>query len=427
MAPLSPYAATPNALGKAACAFLLDRRGWTIRHVEHLDFIEKDFLRRRVTVDIRLPSRGGSLGKVSGKTLYVVPAVVLRKDTPVTELDLRDESGASLPLLTRAENGAISAEAAVATARRLAGRRLPEDVVKRLRSIAQDRPAAAKTAYRSTSAAGTRAARRILAHPSGPSFDRFLVRMIDNSVVWLPLLGAPGQRRIVKLGYAEPRGLPDPAPQVRFGIRPLEFVVDSPYLPDTGTYHLQILNPPGIEALNVRLEGELEQREGELPQYKIEPTRRGAHIYLDGYRGGEAETVVAFELRIARGNFLTPAAIACVLIAALLGAFALFSTELSHHRDVSGPLLLVVPALLLIFSQRREHDLATIMLSGVRTLVFTSGVLAAMAALVLAGPQPLFDQHAWWSGLAVAATVLALFVVGIWVLAGKSVRPQAET
>jgi hypothetical protein len=443
----SPYAASPRQIGKAARAFLLDPDGWTSRHVEHFDFVDDVFLRRRLTVDLQLPERGGSLGRLDSERLYMVPAVVLRKDRPVSELDLCNEAGRSLPLLTRAENAAISGEAVVSAAEKLAGGQIPKQFAARIRAVAANRPHAARQAYEQHASSASEAAlRRILAHPQGPALDRFINRMIDHSVVWVPLRGRPGQRRLVKLSYVEPPEELQYKLSVRFGLRPASMWILTPSIPESGSYHLQVLCPQGVEVYDLEPVGRSVVRPGEQREYDAKPTPRGAHIYINSIRG-EGEFAISLSLRIKRALYIGTATLASAFIALLLAGLALCTTQLAADPEALVPILLVAPALLVVFAIRREHPMVTTMLSGIRLLVLAAGVLPVLSALNVAGlrtirlphigqiaciPLPHVGQvalslHAWWTVWASIAATIALYLVGVWLHAGKSVRLGAET
>lgn len=135
-----------SGIGDAAASFLTSTGGWTSRHVEHFEFIDETSARRRVTVDLRLSK--ASTVAVGQASVYFVPVAVIAKEDPVDHVDLRDEGGAALPLLTRQENAALS-EAAICTAARLmAGQAIGDEVEKRLRRIAWELPAVAGEADR---------------------------------------------------------------------------------------------------------------------------------------------------------------------------------------------------------------------------------------------------------------------------------------
>ncbi len=428
----------PRRVGGAAARFVLAERGWTSRHVEHVEVLDEVFARRRLTVDLTLPPvRGGSVCDLGeGEELFVMPVALMRKDRPVTDIDLVDEEGRSLPLLTRAENAAITAEALIAAARLMVRPfRLGDDLADRLRRVALADPDTADEAYReapTTSAAQARA-RRLAQHSSFERFDTFALRAIAHSVIWVALRGRRGDRRIVKLVYEEP--VNERARQrrtrlaLRFGLESLDVWLFTPHIPDAGSYHLSVSNPAGLDLRRLELLAALVPREGERFDYYVERAVRGGHIYVAGARA-VGEGAVAMSLRVTRRGFVTQSLLAAALITALLVVFAACSTALATKQpEVAGAVLLVVPALLVLFAVRpHEHALTTSLLSGVRFVVLLTGLIDAAAALVLAGFTPWdLDAHAWWVVFAISSGLCSALIFAVWWRCGRSVRREVQT
>jgi hypothetical protein len=408
-------------IGTAAAAFLTSGRGWTSRHVEHFELLDETSARRRLTVDLRL-SEASTVA--AGETnIYFVPVAVIAKDEPVDHVDLRDEDGGALPLLTRQENAALSEAAICVAARQMAGMPLGDEVQERLHRIAWESPTSAGQADRQPprTQVGREVTRRLVQHEFGPRFARFVARLVEHSVLWVPLDSSGGITRIVKLTYETPV-----APAIRFVSTAL--ILEQPHVPDSGSYHLQVTAPPGLETRSLRLEAERAiKRPDQRRVTYLARTSRGAHLYLEGVRL-EKRARVTFTLRLSRSGFLSSAMVASVFIVLLLAAFAACSTSLSRDPEVSVAILVVVPALLVAFAVREEHALARSLLRGARYLLVFSGLLAVGAALALAGFRPFgLDLHAWWLILALLAGLDALGLLMMWLAAGRAIRRAVET
>lgn len=89
-----------------ACAELIaDPKGWINRRVETIEMLTQEETRRRVSVDFTLSQQ--QRHELVTRHGLVVPISVLSK-YPRRNFDLRNEGGASVPVLGRADNGALA-------------------------------------------------------------------------------------------------------------------------------------------------------------------------------------------------------------------------------------------------------------------------------------------------------------------------------
>lgn len=96
-------------LGLLVLSLFLRWPEWVHRRVETVSFVSPDTNRRRVTIDFSLPDYTDEGFETDGDpTVCLTPLTLLRK-RPLTNFDFCDESGASLPLVTKQRNGALSA------------------------------------------------------------------------------------------------------------------------------------------------------------------------------------------------------------------------------------------------------------------------------------------------------------------------------
>jgi hypothetical protein len=466
----APQFARPSLedIGRLGARYLTGARPLVRRHVETVEMVNETAARRRLTIDLVLPGDpAASLPWQDGARLFYVPAAVLRKAPATSNMDLRDENGRSLPVLNRDENGTITARAlrdalaAVVVVPPETAERARELLDALVRETERDRQAAYVA-----SAMGL----ALALHTGDPADDVRLAEFYDvlrdvagNSVMWVGLVGFPGERRIIKLGYditfAQPKlwrrrsgykmvpldvvgtsgslryEVYDPGDGNERGVlRRLwariattvgwaawDITVDSPYLRNTESYHLEFEAPPGVEVRAIRLKAELVDDAGRRVHPECEDGERDrAHLYFSGRRvkrTGPAE----ISLRVGRRGYLTYSAISAVVIATMLWALAhVVDHGAAVHRDVSAATLLLVPTLLAVFVTRPdEHTLASRLLGGVRAGLFACGLLSAAAAAALIGLRP----GSWttigqtWHHYAVAATAIAAVLVVSWVLA----------
>src|SRR5215208_679531 len=102
--PDEALAAAASAAAAKTALLLAEEERWVHRRVETIELLDARELRRRTSVDFTLP-RFPALGQAVGGVEYV-PLSLVRKGV-LTAFDLRDEAGASLPLLNRRQGAEI--------------------------------------------------------------------------------------------------------------------------------------------------------------------------------------------------------------------------------------------------------------------------------------------------------------------------------
>jgi hypothetical protein len=88
-------------LGRVGAFYLLHEPQWVHRRVETAEMLDELMARRRLTVDLSLPSDDQAVcGQAGGLCIFYVPLMRLRKHPPIRGIDVRGESGDALALLT---------------------------------------------------------------------------------------------------------------------------------------------------------------------------------------------------------------------------------------------------------------------------------------------------------------------------------------
>ena len=116
---------------------------WVHRRIERVSFLDDRAIRRQVSLDFELPDHAPA-SDLGESDHYLVPLALLRK-TPLVGFDLRDESGASVPVLTRHQNGDVAWSVLVAYAEAITidirdDDPLPEGLLDDLRTITTTPP-----------------------------------------------------------------------------------------------------------------------------------------------------------------------------------------------------------------------------------------------------------------------------------------------
>jgi hypothetical protein len=483
----APDEASPleRSAEESARLLLLDTQRWIHRRVERVQYTDSELLRWQFSVDFTIPE--GVPGIDHGKEqprVYFVPIALMRKWPPLMSLDVRDEVGAPVPLLTSEKNRRVDAAA-------LAGLLPVGSLGDALRDTARD-IALATTIVEARAHIETLGETVRLAVPelSVAAADEWLrvvgvaASLAWNSLLWARVKCVPGERRIVKVGFETLA--PASAPWWRrliptSGLAGEWLRLDLHNLGERGSYHLEFIPPLGTDVLEARLwlRDPLERRaerpsvrhpirrwkwwqsrrkrwraekysgrarklrfvrsihrsieEGPLPDRRTPYSRNllsRAHFYV-GDSAGEGGRA---HIRLGpsrRDFFLSGALFAAGLTTGLLW-FAYASAERlteSKHEGPTVTVMLLLPAVLsYLFTQPLPHPVARRMIVGVRIMTRTVTLLPAAAALVMLGltkakghGNPDVDLiETWWLGMALTASVLT----AILALAAK-VLPRA--
>jgi hypothetical protein len=412
-----------QARGKA----LATMRHWIVRRVESVHLQDAATATRSLTVDYIVP-RG-----LAGGAPDHLPLVLLRKLPPVMNLDLLDQHGSSLPLLTRRENAVLSA-AALRSALLFVAGSAADAHLDQCDLIAFSSPADAARevgrlalAVRALPAADNEEAR----YTRALRVRRLMLvakAMAGNSLIWIPNDDPPATRKIVKFAYDGQIERLSSLP-VRFGVffgfRSLHVGFATPHLRACQSYHFECQLPEGLEMHGEHLAADI--REDQNPEATREPeffkaAGRDLHLYVNlrGTHTTECD-LVSFKVRPGRRGLLSFALIAATLIAGMLwtGVSLQDRLEADTASQALPPVLLLVPVILLALIIRPdEHPFSALLLAGTRYLVLGSGVVATTAAGALgfvAEPAESSTLLTVWFSSAVLATMIATTLLIGWI------------
>jgi hypothetical protein len=461
--------------GRGGYFFLTDSSNYLKRHVETLQIKSASFARRRLTIDVQLPSDGdlGQLG-AEGEYEFWIPVTFLAKRPPRSNIDLRDDRDRVVPLLTRRENNEITRAAVTAAAREL----LPAEPSQLLQALlcelvtcdgiaSEVALVLAKEALRAEGAA--------LSSEKALAFVESLRVLSGNYAAWVAFHGRLGERRVIKFHYdvefdrqrvlrqrratksyvvyarrseeihtldVEEIGDKNPYSPIRrlaaraasaTGLGAVNVGIESPYIVGSDSYHLQVESPPGLETRDIDLFATVDE-EGDADSWKRD---HGAHLYVNRARLAEEGAGIALlTLRIGRRGFMTLAWLSAVLSAAILWLFDLTAGGHIESPEATAAVLLFGPALLAALVVRPgEHPVATKLFSGIRLLVALNGVLVVGAAAAVAGvtPEGWSVEHLWFVSAILATASAAIVTLG-WVFSWdttyklvKGLRRQLST
>lgn len=459
-------------IGKVGAKVIGPELTWLRRHVETVTLQTLTSARRQLTIDVDLPVElDSSFAWRDGERMCYLPVALLLKHPPSSNLDMLDEQGRSLPVLNRLENAEITHAAMMSVLADMYGQELADDVQPFVREaiFAVDRDSAKVHVMFAIT-------RMIESHPGAQTHPdwkwlaRFLVTLSAHSLNWLGLAGLPGERRVVKFVYDILVDIPKPFRRRARWVgraaraegergRYIVYYVDwdpgdgyphgfltrmvkrfvtvmggsayhvpiqTPYIRNTPSYHLQVNAPEGLETRRVELLARLNKADGKPAEPVDATTPDCAHLYFSEARVTRMGTAIV-SVRVGRRGLLSYAVIACIVIATMLWEFAAHSATISGSTEkaAAAAILLLVPTLMLVFAIRPgEHLLATKMLSGVRAVLALQGLLCVAAAGALVGIDPFHETvHTLWRWAAEVATIAGVLLAACWAFSFSILEP----
>lgn len=370
-----PSADAPNwsVAGASFARMLLSWREWVHRRVEVINFVDQTVARRTVSVDFTIPNVTPPM-RSGDQELLVVPVTRLRKRT-LTNFDLVDESGRSVPMFTRPQRKRLATEALFLTVYGEIADAAPLADMKALcRSIATSSPGKCDDELNKLYQMGV----------DHDGVSGKLARTLAVSFFVTVLLPAsPGTRRVLTFSYDELVGDPDPGRLTEFArgaawqAKPVWFPIEG--MSDVSSYHLEIQAPAGLWIVHREM-----FVSDQPPQLRSGPYTRARFYYEPTH---ESEGLATIHLRPQTSTVLRAAAsvswLACLL---LLGVFFVLWWGGFRDNDTNAPaLLLFLPAAVSVLLVRSgEHAMTTDMLWFVRLLTLVPSALAFLGGAIFA-------------------------------------------
>jgi len=465
--------AATNLRTLAPVGLELWRRGgdWVDRRVETIELLDVRTIRIRLSIDFRIPQElPGSIHR-GGRQTFFLPLTVLPRRTSLAYFDVKDENGASLPLLTRQENARLTGGILVAAAKRALANGAPTGSNLKLDPGLNTYLATIPTLTRVEGQALLKA----VLDPDDPiaypvkevghivlgdeDFRDLLGLCASYSFIHVPLVAAAGERRIVKIGLMSPwDSTTTRRHSERWSVRRrLERIstwlgwraetrwVVIPRAGNAQSFHVQISAPERVEfteaGMHTDRPADLVKPEASrapaLPdladedpndsvgyQQFVGGVRQRKHLYVSPavtHRAGH----VWVRLRVVRHGFLRAALAIAWLVTLLLILFASHANDVVGDSQTSAALLLIVPALIAGFLiAPGEHDMTRHLLRGPRLITASVGLMALMAtAAMLILPDSSRNEHTataaliWtWRGEAAIAAFLGILLTVSYLL-----------
>jgi hypothetical protein len=210
-----PSFAIDTRHARAGGYYLGNSHGLIHRHTERVSLGADESAKWELKIDLALPlDPEARCGTHNGECLFLFPLAFLKKAEGHTGFGARDETGASIPLPTRATCDWVSARAAAGAANRIEQqlrreaapdrrwRALPrEDLVYILQCVASMRPYdAAIVLDQLLHALDKEVAKAWRVEGLGlGGLEQDLKMLVEHWMLWVPLRGVPGERRQISL------------------------------------------------------------------------------------------------------------------------------------------------------------------------------------------------------------------------------------
>ncbi|MGN6201991.1 MAG: PKD domain-containing protein [Solirubrobacterales bacterium] len=369
-----PQDLLPAESVKAYGELLENLPDWVHRRVESIEILDEEMVRRRVSIDFtpRLPRWEDERGAPDVKC---APIALLAKRV-LSRFDLRDESGASVPLATSEENAAFATAYMLEIAGDVLGGDLPPELRRLCWTIARGEPSEANAAIADIASELPGAASQALR--ANKRFRAATSTFAENFAVLVDVENSK-RRRVLKLAYDQLMELDGLTWRQKLGLAPVLMKFRIPELGDAGSRHLEFVRVEGLDILSAQLVWQ----EPDGPIQGVEGIRRGgdAHVRINRKRQGTT-ALTGVRVRASKSSLLLRGPwIAALSAGALTAAWFALPGIAGDSSGGAPSILLAVPAFFGVYlGTRQPHPLEAALLLGARTLVYISGFLAFLGA-----------------------------------------------
>jgi hypothetical protein len=418
-------------MAQVTLALLQRPERWIHRRVERVRFIDRQTVHRTVSVDFTLPAGIPPIGSFRGQDVYVAPLFLLGKEHPhpfrsqgggllnrmlirlgelpgdplpaslYSDVNLIDQTGARLPLITRRESARLASVILGEAARQSAGQHpIPDPLFKHILEIVTSdkhgRQVALDRVLKGSLDPYANVLRR-LRKGNFPELAHMLARY--SLIVNLFTHGPPG-RCLRKLSYTEPLDGGRSKSPGRFrrsiGWKSEHLVVPVNEIGSGSSHHIEIDVPEDLQINAVDLAGmsyslagkpssELMTHERDYSIHQVGKASSGS-IYISEPTFPRRVGEVSVKMRVRRTGFLLSALVASLITTGVLGALALAAPAIVDANKSEGTVaaLLLLPSLLAAYIVRPgEHVITSRMLRWVRFALVGNAALPFAAILFL--------------------------------------------
>lgn len=407
-------------VGKAGAALLRSEDQWIHRRVERIRLGDLVLLERCISLDFTIPESSPEIGFTpDGESQTFLPVSVLQKRPPVMTLDIKDENGRSVPLLTSAQTSRADTAVLIESAKHVLGvDKLPKKLRRDIAGISfWNVPAALVFRRRLLVATAGRSRDALYRNKlnSNTEFVELATQLTTTSILWIPVERVPGARRIFKLVYGVPLSQDLWGPGNRFlqaiGWADRSYWFELAHMGASVNYHLHFDSAPymGITEANI---GAAHRSSSVLPGPDPKPQimPEHAHLYLPEQRSGVGGFAWV-TLKFRRTGEVTGALLGAIGVAALMGGMNAISDAAleESNKALTVAVLLVAPVIVVAYLAGPVRKLGDReVLPGIRHVLNATVALPIIAAFFAIGASEKVTQKAW-----LVLLILAVLLVGV--------------
>jgi hypothetical protein len=404
-------------LAGLACTDLIAYpKTWIRRRVETVEMLSHEETRRRVSVDFALPEETWSALRVEDGV--VVPISVLTK-APRKKFDLRDESGRSIPVLGREQNGDLAHTALISAALDALPEDVSDDVIQMiaadLRQVVFAPPEQAADAVSFMAGSAEAGDPWRLAIQEDPTCQALLDILWANYVLFAVLEPGGPTRRVLKFSYADDFDLTPPTEGLRQRFRPGElsrglretdhkyFVVECGGAARAASFHAEVALPEELKVVF----GTLFDFEAGEPLGQDEWNVNRLSVYASTEVSADAVPGIYLVVAAERAGRPVQAAVTSVVVAVLLWMGVLSGLDAKNPGAAVSTLLAGAALFTGWAAAQGEHRLIRVVFAASRRWLGAVAVVALLASACLAMEFPSVHPLAVWWGCAVVSSVAA--------------------
>lgn len=416
---------TVTNMATVTLPLFLEPSRWIHRRVEHVSFLDRQTIRRQVSVDFTLPAGVAPVGSFEDRPVYIAPLFLLTRDHPrpwregrkwhrwtpkrdkypkrlpmslFSNLTLLDEEGRRLPLTTRQQSARLANAMLQNAASEAIDGPLTEDLRAEIAAIAfgtrHDRQKTLEKLLKLPldDADTDRASLR----------DAFFPELACTLATHLPIVclftgGAPG-RSIIKIAYDEPLDEESLATRGRvwrgIGWKSEYLSVRVNEIGAAASHHIEVEIPDELQVNSVALTGKqyisanrpwgtLKIKEKKYFICQVGSASNG-NVYLSELPSERRMGRVSVKMRVRRTRFLMGALVASAIITVVLAVLAKLAPEIleTDNSQTSVAALLLLPSIVATYIARPgEHMISARMLRWSRFALIGNAALPFLAIL----------------------------------------------
>lgn len=420
--------AVPARMVEVALPLFEQSDRWIHRRVERISFLDRETIKRQVSVDFTLPTGVTPVGQFEDRDIYIAPLMLLGKDHPrplrlgrpwhwwaprrdkyasrlpmslMSDVTFTDETGKHIPLLTRQQSNQLANAMLQQIAAEVVNESIPKDLREHIAAIALGNRERRKEVLKSIFLEEKVAPNDLrLQLRSSDRFAELACVMATHSPVFCLYVDGPQGRSIAKISYVEAMD-EERAPSKGRVRRSIGWKSEylSVHLNEIGaaaSHHIEIDIPEELQVNSVRLIGkkytlanidwsELEDDEKDYSVRQVGTAREGS-VYMSGLPWARRMGRVAIKMRARRAGFLLGALTVSTIMTIVLGTLALVVPEVltTQHSDGSIAALLLLPSVVAAYVARpEEHSITSRMLRWARFALVINAALPFLAVLFL--------------------------------------------